>query len=102
MADKISGQEKESRRRPMTPEQRESAAKARAEEKTRAVDMTPAVYVQYQDTEGDVAAIIASAKEQFQQTKKRTRITDMKVYIKPEERTAYYVINGSFDGRIEY
>ena len=89
-------------RKPMTQAQKDAMARGRAEKKKLAENMTPIVYVQYQDGEGDVAAIIAAAKEQFKEGKKRTRITDMKVYIKPEERAAYYVINGTFDGKVEY
>ena len=89
-------------RKPMSPEQKAAMARGRAEKKRQAENMTPAVYVQYQDGECEISAIIASVREQFRAVKKRTRITDMKVYIKPEERAAYYVINGTFDGKVEY
>ena len=108
MADKTTEQEQTAvrkrrpGRKPMTPEQREAAAKEREEKMAQAANMTPVVYVQYQDTECDVAAIIAAAKDQFRQTRKRTLITDMKVYIKPEERAAYFVVNDTFDGKVEY
>ena len=108
MADKTTEQEQTAvrkrrpGRKPMTPEQREAAAKERAEKMAQAANMTPVVYVQYQDMQCDVAAIIAAAKDQFRQTRKRTLITDMKVYIKPEERAAYFVVNDTFDGKVEY
>lgn len=89
-------------RKPMTQEQKDAMARGRARKKQQAENMRPEVYVQYQDGEGDVAAIVSAVKEQFREAKKRTRITDMKVYIKPEERAAYYVINGAFDGKVEY
>ena len=89
-------------RKPMTQKQKDAMARGRAEKKKLAENMKPEIYVQYQDGEGDVSAIIAAAREQFREVKKRTRITDMKVYIKPEERAAYYVINDTFDGKVEY
>ena len=89
-------------RKPMTQEQKDAMARGRAEKKKQAENMKPVVYVQYQDGEGDVAAIIDAVKEQFREVKKRTRITDMKLYIKPEERAAYFVINEKFDGKVEY
>ena len=89
-------------RKPMTQEQKDAMARGRARKKQQAENMKPEVYVQYQDGECDVAAIVAAAREQFREVKKRTRITDMKVYIKPEERAAYFVINETFDGKVEY
>ena len=89
-------------RKPMTQKQKDAMARGRAEKKKQAENMKPEVYVQYQDRDGDVSAIVAAAREQFREARKRTRITDMKVYIKPEERAAYFVINETFDGKVEY
>ena len=89
-------------RKPMTPEQKAEASKAREEEKRKADNLVPEVVIQYQDSEANVAALIDAAKEDFRTVKKRMRITDMKLYIKPEEHAAYYVINETFDGKVEY
>jgi len=89
-------------RQPMTPEEKEAAAKARAAEKEKAAHLTPEVLIQYQDTETDIAALVEAAKADFHQTKKRTLITAMTLYIKPEERMVYYVVNGSHEGKIPY
>ena len=89
-------------RKPMTPEQREAAAKARAQEKAKAENLRPEFVVQYQGVDIDLATLAETAKEEFRQTKKRTLITEMKLYVKPEEHTVYYVINGSFTGSIAY
>ena len=62
-------------RKPMTPEEKAAAAKARAEEK---------------------------AKADFHAAKKRTLVTGLKLYIKPEEHIAYYVINGEHEGKISF
>ena len=89
-------------RKPMTPEQKAEAAKAREEEKRKADNLVPEVVVQYQDSEANITALIDAAKEDFRTVKKRMRITDMKLYVKPEEHAAYYVINGEFNGKVPF
>lgn len=89
-------------RKPMTPEEKEASRKRREEEKRLAAALKPEVYVQFQETEADIAVLIERAKEEFHKEKKRTRITGMKLYIKPEERAAYYVINEKASGKVEY
>ena len=89
-------------RKPFTAEQRAAAARAREEAMQKAANLIPEVHVQYQDSDADMQTLIAAAREDFRSVKKRMRITDMKLYVKPEERTAYYVINGDFSGKITY
>ena len=60
------------------------------------------VYVQFQDTEVEVGALMDAARAAFREVKKRTPIKDLRLYIKPEEKAAYYVINEKFDGKVEY
>ena len=87
-------------RQPMTAEEREAAAKVRAAEKEKAANLKPELIVQYQDSDVDMAALVEAAKADFHQTKKRTLVTAMKVYFKPEEQAAYYVINERYTGKI--
>ena len=89
-------------RQPMTEEQKAAAAKARAEEKAKADNLKPEVFVQLGDNEASIDALVEAAKADFHQTKKRTLITDMKLYVKPDERVAYYVINEGAEGKISY
>lgn len=89
-------------RKPMTAEEKEAAAKIRAEAKAKAENLKPEFIVQYQGTDIDLAALAEAAKADFHQTKKRTLITELKLYVKPEERTVYYVINGDCTGSIGY
>ena len=89
-------------RKPMTAEEKEAAAKARAQEKIKAENLKPEFIVQYQGTDTDLTTLAEAVKADFRQTKKRTLITEMKLYVKPEEHTVYYVINGSFTGSIAY
>ena len=93
---------KKAGRTPMTAAEKEAAAKARAIEKTKAENLRPEFIVQYQGTDIDLAALAEAAKAEFHQTKKRTLVTDLKLYVKPEEHTVYYVINGGFTGSIAY
>ena len=97
-----STEKKKPGRKPMTAAEKEAAAKARAEEKAKAENLKPEIIVQFQGAEVGVDALVEAAKTDFHREKKRTRITDMKLYVKPEERTAYYVINGKHNGSISY
>lgn len=89
-------------RKPMTAEEKASAAKARAESKAKADNLKPTVIVQFQGTDVDLDTLVETAKVDFRQAKKRTPITDLKLYVKPEERTAYYVINEKFNGSVSF
>lgn len=87
-------------RKPMTPEEKEAAAKARAAEKELAENLKPELILQYQDHEADMTVLVEAAKADFHKTKKRTLVTSLKLYIKPEEQMAYYVINENYTGNV--
>ena len=89
-------------RKPMTEAEKEIAAKARAEEKAKAENLKPEYFVQYQGDEINLAALAETVKADFHQTRKRTLITDLKLYVKPEEHMVYYVVNGSITGSVAY
>ena len=89
-------------RKLMTAEEKASAAKARAESKAKADSLKPIVIVQFQGSEVELDTLVETAKANFRQEKKRTPITDLKLYVKPEERTAYYVVNEKFNGSVSY
>ena len=89
-------------RKPMTPEQKAAAAEARAAARAQADNLKPEFIIQYQGTETDLSVLVETAKADFRQTKKRTLITELKLYIKPEDSMAYYVINGQFEGKISF
>lgn len=89
-------------RKPMTEAEKAAAAKKRAEEKALAENMKPTLVLQYQGSEIDTAQIVEAAKADFKAKKKRTAITSLAIYLKPEEQTAYYVVNGEFDGKVTY
>lgn len=89
-------------RKPMTAEEKAAAAKARAESKAKADSLKPAFIMQFRGSDVDLSTLAEAAKADFRQTKKRTPITDLKLYIKPEEHTAYYVINKKHTGSVSY
>ncbi len=89
-------------RKPMSAEDKAAAAKERAAAKEKAEHLKPELFVQYQGAEIGIDALVEVAKADFHTTKKRTPVTDLKLYIKPEERMAYYVINGKYEGKISF
>lgn len=89
-------------RKPMSPEEKAAAAKARAEEKEKADNLRPECFIQFQGTETDLNGLVEAAKADFHAVKKRTLVTDLKLYVKPEEHIAYYVINGTHEGKISF
>lgn len=58
--------------------------------------------MQYQGSKMDMGALAESAKADYCATKKRTLITGLKLYVKPEERMAYYVVNEKCAGNISF
>ena len=46
--------------------------------------------------------LIDAAIADFRKEKKRARIIEFRLYVKPAERAAYYVINGDYEGKVEY
>ena len=95
-------QKKRGGRKPMTAQEKAEAAKKREEEKAKADNLVPLLVLQYQGAEVDTAALIEAAKREFKSQHKRTLITSFQMYLKPEENTAYYVINGSITGAVKY
>ena len=58
-------------------------------------------YVQYAGREIDVEALAVKAKAAFKAEHKRTAVLSCRIYVKPEDNAAYYVINDTFFGRVE-
>ena len=105
MSAKDSNEVKEKKRpgrKPMTPEQKAAAAAERAAEKAKADNLKPEIFMEYQGSQTDMNTLLKAAKADFRATKKRTLVTDLKLYVKPEEHIAYYVINGKHEGKISF
>ena len=87
-------------RKPMTPEEKAAAAEARAAEKAKADNLKPECIIQYQGSDIVLDTLVDAAKADFRISKKRTLVTGIKLYVKPEDGMAYYVINGQYEGKI--
>lgn len=89
-------------RNPMTPEEKAAAAAERAEKKAKADSLKPEIFVQYQGTQTDMNALVEAARADFRSKRKRTLILDLKLYVKPEEGVAYYVVNEQHEGKVSF
>lgn len=68
------------------------------------VEMTQSAVLQFGGEDFKIDEIIANAQAAFKAENKRKTITDIKVYIKPEERAAYYVVtsgDSEYAGKID-
>lgn len=77
-----------------TAEKKETTKKATTSRKK----VAESVCVQFGGNEYDVAAIVEKAKAAYAGDAKKMK--DIKVYVKPEEGMAYYVVNGDETGSV--
>ena len=70
--------------------------------KAKADNLRPDLVIQYQGDEIALNTLVEAAKADFRASKKRTPVTELKLYVKPEERMAYYVINEKNKGKISF
>lgn len=96
----IPTEKKKPGRKPMTEEQKAEARKQREELNAAAVSAKTTVYIQYKGMEDGVEDLVAAARADYKATHKRTPINSIKLYVKPEEYTAYYVVNDSYFGKV--
>lgn len=60
------------------------------------------IIVQYQNNEVEIEIIKERVKTQFvSEGHRASSIKQMNIYVKPEEYSAYYVVNGKFSGRVD-
>lgn len=81
-----------------------TAKKATAKKTTKKVVATKTAVLQFAGEEVKVDDVIAKAEQDFKAENKRKAIHDIKVYLKPEERAAYYVVTSGeseYAGRID-
>lgn len=76
------------------------AAQAVVESAKKATPKKPECYLQFNGKEINMDSLIATAKAEFKEENKRSAIITCRVYVKPEEGAAYYVINDDYFGRI--
>ena len=75
-----------------------SKAKASVEKATSAVKTT--TIVQFEGEDRKVDDVVKKAIADFHSKSKNT-LKEIKVYIKPEDRSAYYVANGNYADRVD-
>ena len=81
-----------------------TAKKATAKKTTKKVVATKSAILQFAGEDYKVDDVIARAEQAFKAENKRKAIEDIKVYLKPEERAAYYVVTSGeseYAGRID-
>ena len=86
---------------PKTAEQKTEAPKRRKTLKNGVSNEMTTVYIQYKGKEDGVEDLIAAARADYKAAHKRTPINSIKLYVKPEEYTAYYVVNDSYFDKIK-
>ena len=58
--------------------------------------------LQFNGREFDLGAVEANVKKSWKEAgHKLTEIADLDIYVKPEEATAYYVVNKEIEGKVE-
>ena len=60
------------------------------------------IVLQYLGKEFDEAELTDRAIAQFHSVEGAVEVKDITMYLKPEEDAAYYVINGSYTGRVDF
>ncbi|MCR5815353.1 MAG: DUF6465 family protein [Ruminococcus sp.] len=76
-----------------------TAAKAKTAAK-KAVENKQAVFVQYGDKEVAALDVLEAVKADFKANNKGA-VKSVKVYIKPEDNAAYYVVNDKVEGKVD-
>ena len=83
----------------VTKEVKKAAPKTTAKKSAAKKEIKTEVVLQYGEKEVNTKDMIASVKKDW--TKQKHKISEIKsieLYVKPEENTAYYVINGDVTG----
>lgn len=79
-----------------------AAKKAPAKKAPKAEAAAPEVYIQCFGRDGSLQTVEDRIKAAFvEQGHRASSIKSMKIYLKPEEHSAYYVINENFAGRVD-
>ena len=63
--------------------------------------VTEEIVLQYGSNEITTLTISDKVKNSYKESGNQEQIKEMKIYVKPEENQAYYVINGGIDGSVD-
>lgn len=84
----------------MPGEKRSEFVRAEGAEKKVTTPTKAQIYLEYGDKQINIKEIQETARKSYWAREGRRAVRDCKIYLKPEESAAYYVING-VDGRID-
>ena len=77
------------------------AAQAVMETAKKVSPKKPEYYVQFNGREINMEELSDKAKAAFKEDHKRTAVLSCRIYLKPEDNAAYYVVNDTYFGRVD-
>ena len=77
------------------------AAQAVKETAKKVSPKKPEYYVQFNGREINMEELFDKAKAAFKEDHKRTAVLSCRIYLKPEDNAAYYVVNDTYFGRVD-
>ena len=57
--------------------------------------------LQFGDLEVAAADISEKATQDYKNSESDAELKDIRIYVKPEDNKAYYVVNGEFEGNVD-
>ena len=79
-----------------------TSTKAKAAKPAKKEVSQPEIFIQYGSGESSVGAVVERIRNEYvEQGHRLSSIKSLKVYLKPEDRSAYYVINDKVAGRVD-
>ena len=79
-----------------------TSSKAKAAKPAKKEVSQPEIFIQYGPGESSVGAVVERIRNEYvEQGHRLSSIKSLKVYLKPEDRSAYYVINDKVAGRVD-
>lgn len=81
---------------------RKPSTKAKAAKPAKKEVSEPEIFIQFGPGESSVGAVVERIRNEYvEQGHRLSSIKSLKVYLKPEDRSAYYVINDKVAGRVD-
>ena len=77
------------------------AAQAVKETAKKVSPKKPEYYVQFNGREINMEELSDKAKAAFKEEHKRTAVLSCRIYLKPEDNAAYYVVNDTYFGHVD-
>lgn len=97
---KAAGEKAKSATEKVKKEVKNASASVKAKAELAKSEVKKTVVVQFEGEDRVVDDVVERAVKDYK-TKSNKPLKDIKVYIKPEDRSAYYVVNGSYADRID-